>query len=62
MHSPSVGFYNDMTAAIRVIYWPTAQQTGKKAVRYIGERGEDVALPRDVDRPPEEPVKRVERK
>lgn len=51
-----------MTAAIRVIYWPTAQQTGKKAVRYIGERGEDVALPRDVDRPPEEPVKRVERK
>jgi hypothetical protein len=62
LHSPAVGFYNDMTAAIRVIYRPTAPQIGKKPVRYIDERGEDVALPRSVDRPPEEPVKRVERK
>lgn len=62
LHSPAVGFYNDTTAAIRVIYRTNAKQVGQKAVRYIDERGEDVALPRDVDRLHEEPVKRVERK
>jgi hypothetical protein len=58
LHSPAVGFYDDQTAAIRVIYRPTAKQVGQKAVRYVDERGEDVKLPRDVDRPREEPVKR----
>jgi hypothetical protein len=60
LHSPAVGFYNDATAAIRVIYRPNANQSGQKAVRHIGERGEDVKLPRDVDRPREEAVKRTE--
>src|SRR2546423_1444163 len=35
LHSPAVGFYNDQTAAIRVIYRPTAKQVGQKAVRYV---------------------------
>jgi len=60
LHSPAIGFYNDATAAIRVIYRPNAKQVGQKAVRYIDERGEDVILPRDLDRPREEPLKRVE--
>jgi hypothetical protein len=58
LNSPAVGFYNDTTAAIRVIYRPTSRQVGQKAVRYLNERGEDVALPRDVDPPREERVKR----
>ena len=61
LHAPAVGFYDDQTAAIRVIYRPTAKQVGQKAVRYVDERGEDVKLPRDVDRPREEPVKRKEK-
>lgn len=60
LHSPAVGFYNDATAAIRVIYRPNAKQVGQKAVRYVDERGEDVTLPRDVDRPHEAPAKRAE--
>lgn len=62
LHSPAVGFYDDATAAIRVIYRPNAKQVGQKPVRYVDERGEDVKLPRDVDRPREEPVRRGERK
>jgi hypothetical protein len=62
LHSPAVGFYNDTTAAIRVIYRPNAAQVGKKPVRYLNERGEDVALPRDVNLLREAPVKRAERK
>jgi hypothetical protein len=60
LHSPAVAFYNDATAAIRVIYRPNAKQVGQKAVRYIDERGEEVILPRDVDRLREEPLKRAE--
>ncbi len=58
LHSPAVGFYNDSTAAIRIIYRPNAKQVGQKAVRYVDERGEDVTLPRDVDLPAEEKVQR----
>lgn len=60
LHSPAVSFYNDATAAIRVIYRPNAKQVGQKAVRYVDERGEDVKLPRDVDRPREKPLKRAD--
>jgi hypothetical protein len=61
LHSPAVGFYNDTTAAIRVIYRPNTKQVGQKPVRYIDERGVDITLPRDVDRPHEAPLKRLER-
>lgn len=60
LHSPAIGFYNDTVAAIRVIYRPTARQVGQKAVRYLNERGEDVALPRDAKPLREEAVKRPE--
>jgi hypothetical protein len=62
LHTPAVGFYNDATAAIRVIYRPNAKQVGQKTVRYVDEQGKDVELPRDVDRLREEPVRRGERK
>jgi hypothetical protein len=57
LHSPALGFYDDATAALRVIYQPDARQVGQKAVRFIDERGVDVTLPRDVDRPREEPAR-----
>lgn len=62
LHSPAVGFYDDATAAIRVIYRPIAKEVGQKAVRYVDERGDDVKLPRDVDPPHEEATRRVEAK
>jgi hypothetical protein len=62
LHSPAVGFYNDAMAAIRVIYRPLVKEMGRKAVRYVDERGEDVELPRDVDRPREQLLRRGERK
>jgi len=58
LNSPAVGFYNDSTAAIRVIYGTNNKQVGQKAVRYIDERGVDITMPRDVDRPREEAVTR----
>jgi hypothetical protein len=58
LHSPAVGFYDDATAALRVIYMPDERQVGQKAVRYVDERGIDVTLPRDVDPPREAPVQR----
>jgi hypothetical protein len=62
LHSPAIGFYNDATAAIRVIYRPTAAQVGQKPVRYLDDRGVDVPLPRDIDRVREDPVKRADTK
>ena len=58
LHSPAVGFYNDMAAGIRVIYSPTAKQIGQKSVRYLDETGNDISMPRDVDLPKEEVLKR----
>lgn len=58
LHSPAVGFYNDATAAIRVIYRPDSKNVGQKPVRYVDANGNDVAQPRDIDAPREEPVKR----
>lgn len=60
LHTPAVGFYNDATAAIRVIYRPTSPQIGQKAVRFVDERGQDVPLPRAIDPPREEALKRSE--
>jgi hypothetical protein len=59
IHSPAVGFYDDATAALRIIYLPDERQVGQKAVRYVDERGVDVTLPRDVDPPREAPVQRA---
>jgi hypothetical protein len=58
LNSPAVGFYNDSTAAIRVIYANDDKQLGKKAVRYIDERGAEVVMPRAIDRLEEEAVVR----
>ena len=60
LHTPAAGFYNDATAAIRVIYRPTSPQIGQKAVRFVDEKGQDVQLPRTIDSPREEALKRAE--
>jgi len=62
LHTPAIGFYNDTTAAIRVIYRPISEQVGQKAVRYVDEQGKDVVPPRDIERLREPPVQREERK
>jgi len=58
LNSPAAGFYNDSVAAIRVIYSNNNKELGRKAVRYLDERGADVVLPRDIDRLREEAVAR----
>ena len=58
LHSPAVGFYDDATAAIRVTYRSDSQTTGKLGVRYLDEGGKEVAMPRQIDLPREEPVQR----
>jgi hypothetical protein len=62
LHTPAIGFYNDATAAIRVIYSPHGEHVGQKAVLYVDENGKEVGLPRDVDRLREEPPRRREAK
>lgn len=62
LHSPAIGFYDDSTAAIRVIYRADSPTTGKLAVRYLDETGKDVSIPRQIETPREEPVKRPEAK
>lgn len=58
LHSPAVGFFDDQVAALRVIYRPDRPDLGKKPVRYVDAEGRDVTLPRQMERPREEPVQR----
>jgi hypothetical protein len=60
IHSPAIGFFMDVTAAIRCIYAPDEPTVGRKPVLYLDRHGELVALPRDVTpaKPSEGPRKR----
>jgi hypothetical protein len=60
LHSPALGFYNDVTAAVQIVYRPNEQQLGKKPVRYLDAQGRDVNLPRDIDPIREAGVKRAD--
>ena len=48
VHSPAVGFFMDVVAAIRVIYVGDQPTVGRKPTLYLDRHGEPVALPRDI--------------
>jgi hypothetical protein len=48
IHSPAVGFFIDVTAAIRVVYVGNDPLIGRKPTLYLDRHGELVRLPRDM--------------
>lgn len=48
IHSPAVGFFMDVTAALRVIYQSDEPTVGRKPTLYLDRHGEPVARPRDI--------------
>jgi hypothetical protein len=49
IHSPAIGFFMDITAAVRVVYVGEDPNVGRKATLYLDRHGEPVARPRDID-------------
>lgn len=55
IHSPAIGFFLDVTAAIRVVYAGEDPTLGRKPTLYLDRHGEFVAPPRDIDaKPPDQ--------
>jgi hypothetical protein len=54
IHSPPIGFFVDMTAAIRAVYLGEDPTVARKPVLYLDRHGELVARPRDIEAPPPE--------
>ena len=48
VHSPAIGFFMDVVAAVRVVYRGHEPTVGRKATLYLDRHGEPVALPRDI--------------
>jgi hypothetical protein len=49
IHSPAIGFFMDITAAVRVVYVGEDPNVGRKATLYLDRHGEPVARPRDIE-------------
>jgi hypothetical protein len=49
MHSPAIGFFMDVAAAVRVVYVGEDPNLGRKATLYLDRHGEPVVRPRDID-------------
>lgn len=49
LHSPAVGFFMDVAAAVRVIYRPTDPTMGRKVTLFLDRHGEAITRPRDID-------------
>jgi hypothetical protein len=58
IHSPAVGFYMDVTAALRVIYRSDEPTVGRKPTLYLDRHLEPVARPRDIPATDPDPVDR----
>jgi hypothetical protein len=58
IHSPAIGFFMDVTAAIRVVYVGDDPRVGRKPTLYLDRHGQRVALPRDLRAPKPEPIAR----
>jgi hypothetical protein len=55
IHSPAIGFFVDVAAAIRVVYVGEDPTVGRKPTLYLDRHGEVIARPRDIDpKPPDE--------
>ena len=62
LHSPAVGFFMDITAAVRVIYSVEEPGVGRKPVLHLDRHGELVPEPRQVRMAEPEPKQRPEPK
>lgn len=49
IHSPAIGFYMDVAAAVRITYAGLTPGVGRKATLYLDRHGEPVARPRDIE-------------
>ena len=49
IHSPAIGFYMDVAAAVRITYSGVSPGVGRKAALYLDRHGEPVARPRDIE-------------
>lgn len=58
IHSPAVGFFMDVIAAVRVIYRGNEPTVGRKATLYFDRHGELVTLPREIEPAKHQPVER----
>jgi hypothetical protein len=55
VHSPAIGFFMDVTAAIRVVYAGEDPTVGRKPTLYLDRHANFVARPRDIDaKPPDQ--------
>jgi hypothetical protein len=55
IHSPAIGFFVDVAAAIRVVYVGEDPTVGRKPMLYLDRHGDVVPQPRDIDpKPPDE--------
>ena len=48
IHSPAIGFFMDVYAAIRVVYRGHEPTVGRKPTMYLDRHGEPLPLPRDI--------------
>jgi len=55
MHSPAIGFFMDLTAAVRATYIGEDPAIGRKPTLYLDRHGEPVMMPRDIPLPKQEP-------
>ena len=51
IHSPAIGFFMDITPAIRVVYIGDDPLVGRKPTLYVDRHGQRITLPRDVRAP-----------
>lgn len=58
IHSPAVGFFMDVVAAVRVIYQGHEPNVGRKATLYFNRHADFVVLPRDIEASEPESVER----
>jgi hypothetical protein len=49
IHSPAIGFFMDIAAAVRVVYTSEDPNMGRKATVYLDRHGDPVTLPRDIE-------------
>jgi hypothetical protein len=55
VHSPAIGFFVDVAAAIRVVYVGEDATVGRKPTLYLDRHGEVATPPRDIDpKPPDD--------
>jgi len=55
VHSPAIGFFMDMYAAIRVIYNPKSETHRQRPVYLYDRHGKPVPIPRQIEHPFKEP-------